>query len=204
MAEPRRSAASFVEIPTGAPSEPVTPLRTVLVERSRAGDREAFEAIVAANLSSTFRTAMAILGSEADARDACQEAFLKAWRELPRLRDTSRFDAWLGRILVNACRTVLRTRQRRHVREIRVDDPAATHLSARGRAFDDRLGDFDALERAFDRLSVAERALMTLHYLDHRPLAEIGHLLGVPEGTVKSRLHAARRSFERALEVSAR
>jgi RNA polymerase sigma-70 factor, ECF subfamily len=204
MAEPHRSVANFVEIPTGAPSEPVAPLRTVLVERSRAGDREAFEAIVEANLSSTFRTAMAILGSEADARDACQDAFLKAWRELPRLRDTGRFDAWLGRILVNSCRSVLRTRQRRHVREIPVDASAATHLRARGRALDDRLGDFDALERAFDRLSVAERALMTLHYLDHRPLAEIGQLLGVPEGTVKSRLYAARRSFERALEVSAR
>jgi RNA polymerase sigma-70 factor (ECF subfamily) len=178
--------------------------RALMVERARVGDRDAFEALVAAHLSSTFRTALAILGSEADARDACQEAFLKAWRELPRLRDIGRFDAWLGRILVNACRSALRTRRRRHVREIRVEDPSAARLVARAQSVDDRLGQFDSLQRAFERLSVAERTLLALHYLEHRPLVEIAGMLGVPQGTVKSRLHAARRSLVRALEVSAR
>jgi len=204
MAEPRPSLASFEEIPAHALTGPPMSPRALMVERARAGDRDAFDALVAAHLSSTFRTALAILGSEADARDACQEAFLKAWRELPRLRDIGRFDAWLGRILVNACRSALRTRRRRHVREIRVEDPSAARLVARAQAVDDRLGEFDALQRAFERLSVAERTLLALHYLEHRPLVEIAGMLGVPQGTVKSRLHAARRSLVRALEVSAR
>ena len=173
-------------------------------DRARAGDRDAFDALVAAHLSSTFRTALAILDSEADARDACQDAFLKAWRELPRLRDVDRFDAWLGRILVNACRSVLRTRRRRDVREIPVDNPSATRLVPQTRAFDDQLGEFDALQHAFARLSVDERTLLALHYLEHRGLVEIAEILRVPQGTVKSRLHAARRSLARALEGSVR
>src|SRR2546427_4123169 len=200
MAEPRPSLASFEEIPAHAVTGPPMSPRALIVERARAGDRDAFEALVAAHLSSTFRTALAILGSEADARDACQEAFLKAWRELPRLRDIGRFDAWLGRILVNACRSALRTRRRRHVREIRVDDPSATRLRARVPSLDDRVSELDVLERSFERLSIAERTLRALHYLQNRSIAETGEVLGVPQGTVKSRLHAARRSFERALE----
>ena len=206
MAEPRPSVASFEDIPaTMSPQRGASlPLQTVILERAREGDRDAFEVLVTANLSSTFRTALAILGSEADARDACQEAFLKAWRELPRLREIGRFDAWLGRILVNACRSALRTRRRRQVREIPVDDPSTTPLVARARALDDRLGEFDALQQAFDRLSAAERTLLVLHHLEHRPLIEIAGVLGIAQGTVKSRLYAARRSLERALEVSAR
>ncbi len=206
MAEPRPSVASFEDIPaTMSPQRAASlPLQTVILERAREGDRDAFEVLVTANLSSTFRTALAILGSEADARDACQEAFLKAWRELPRLREIGRFDAWLGRILVNACRSALRTRRRRQVREIPVDDPSTTPLVARARALDDRLGEFDALQQAFDRLSAAERTLLVLHHLEHRPVIEIAGVLGIAQGTVKSRLYAARRSLERALEVSAR
>ncbi len=168
------------------------------VERARTGDRAAFDRLLEARLEQAFRTSLAILGREDDARDACQDAFLAAWRELPRLRDVERFDAWFARILVNACRDALRAGRRRQVREIHVDEAAEAAYPSRSRALDEQLAGIDALQRAFDRLSPAERTILTLHHLEHRPLAEIAAVLRVPEGTVKSRLHAARRAFERA------
>src|SRR5512143_460443 len=87
-----------------------------LVELARRGDTAAFEALLHGRLDGLFRRAWAILGNEADARDATQEACLSAWRQLPRLRDAAAFDAWLARVLFNACRMQLRRRAR--VREV--------------------------------------------------------------------------------------
>ena len=177
-----------------------------LVERARSGDRIAFEALVEGRLDQAFRTARAILGNEADARDATQEAFLHAWRDLPRLRDPERFDAWLGRILVNSCRQALRGRRRRSVREIAASDlfdPVET-VPTSDEPPDEALAASDALERAFERLSVDERAILVLHHLERRPLSEIAATLAIPTGTAKSRLHAARHALERALEAELR
>lgn len=175
-----------------------------LVERARAGDVDAFTLLVDGRLEGMFRTAMAILGREADARDATQEALTSIWRALPALREADRFDSWSRRILINACRMTVR-RHRATVREIPVvsisDEETKTAPDA-GPA--EHVARLDLLERAFDRLAVEERALLVLHHLEDRPVAEISELLGVPEGTVKSRLHAARRSLERALERESR
>ena len=177
-----------------------------LVEQAQAGDRSAFEALVEQRLDRAFRTARAILGSEADARDATQETFIHAWRELPRLRDPERFDSWLGRILVNSCRQALRGRRRRFVREIAASDlnyEVAT-VDCRGEAPDDRAASADALERAFERLSADERWVLVLHHLEHQPLAEIAAMLAIPVGTAKSRLFTARQALARALEAELR
>ena len=93
-----------------------------LLLRARSGDREAFELVVLAKSEPLLRTALAILGREADARDAIQETFINAWRSFSSLRDTERFDAWLGSILINQCRMALRHRGR--VREIPMPDSA--------------------------------------------------------------------------------
>ena len=177
-----------------------------LVERARAGDRAAFERLVERRLDRAYRTARAILGNDADARDATQEAFLDAWRQRARLRDPARFDAWLGRILVNSCRETLRGRRRRAVREIAAGDllDPLDAVPARDPAPDERTASLDTLERAFERLPAPERAILVLHHLEHQPLAEIAATLDVPVGTVKSRLHAARHSLERALEAELR
>ncbi|MGZ6345812.1 MAG: RNA polymerase sigma factor, partial [Candidatus Limnocylindrales bacterium] len=74
-----------------------------LVERARAGDRDAFEALVRSKVGTLYHLAVAILGQPTDADDATQEAFITAWRRLEDLRDLDRFDAWLTRILVNSC-----------------------------------------------------------------------------------------------------
>jgi RNA polymerase sigma-70 factor (ECF subfamily) len=184
----------------------VWPAEEALVVRARGGDRLAFEALVDARLEPTFRTALAILGNEADARDATQDIFVRAWRNLPELREADRFAAWFGRIVVNTCRSAIRGRGRRRVREIQVASlpDGGANLTGSGAAHDDRTADLDSLNRAIDRISPADRTLLALHHHEHLPLDEIGSLLGIPARTVKSRLFSARRSLERALEVEAR
>jgi RNA polymerase sigma-70 factor, ECF subfamily len=161
-----------------------------LVARARTGDADAFGELVAPRLDRILRTARAILRNESDARDATQDAFLSAWVNLPRLRDEDRFDAWLHRVLLNRCRDLLRRRQRS--REIALEgteildappDATGTNVMA-----------------AFDRLPLAYRQILALHHVEDRPVTELSRLLGIPEGTVKSRLYAARRALERALE----
>jgi len=158
-----------------------------LLVRARAGDREAFESIVLAKGEPLFRTALAILGNEPDARDATQETFVSAWRALPRLRDLDRFDAWLGRILINECRMALRHRRRVH--EVPISDSPDSP--------DPRLPTSDRtdFDEAFDRLTVDQRAILVLHHVQGYGVGEIATWLGIPSGTVKWRLSRARRAL---------
>jgi RNA polymerase sigma-70 factor (ECF subfamily) len=179
--------------------EPVS-ARVVLVDRARDGDREAFETLIGPWIEPAFRSAMATLGSEADARDATQDAMLDAWRGIRGLRDADRFDAWLGRILVNACRSIGRRRGRAQVREIPIAAlPEVQDAPSPAAPADEEAGRLDELERAFGRLPVAQRTILVLHHLEDRPVSEIARILDVPEGTVKWRLHAAREALERSL-----
>ena len=184
-----------------------------LVERAAGGEHAAFDRLTELFVDGAVRTALAILESEADARDAVQEAFVAAWRELPRLRDHGQFEAWLTRILVNRCRSVLRHRRVVGLREIALDPPEGATGSARSggdQAVDpravsqDAIGEADAIRRAFGRLTPDARVLIVLHHLEGRLVGDIAGLLGVPEGTVKWRLHAARAALERALEAESR
>jgi RNA polymerase sigma-70 factor (ECF subfamily) len=165
-----------------------------LVARARRGDRDAFALLVEPRALRLLRTARAILGNEADAYEAAQEALIAAWVQLPGLRDADRFDPWVNRTLVNKCRDALRKRKR--VREIdisgsslTVPDTAEEHAA---RAF---------VLAAFDRLSVDERHILVLHHLHDLPLDRIASQLDIPVGTAKSRLWSARRALERALEA---
>jgi RNA polymerase sigma-70 factor (ECF subfamily) len=167
-----------------------------LVARAARGDLRAFEQLVITGSDRSFRIARAILGNDADARDAVQEAYVSAWRDLPRLRDHQSFDAWLRRIVVNACRTVLRSRRR--IREISLDvreiDPTDTDSD-----LPHSIGETDALTRAFDRLDDAKRSILVLHYLEHESIASIAAAMGIATGTVKWRLSEARAALGRAL-----
>jgi RNA polymerase sigma-70 factor (ECF subfamily) len=173
-----------------------------LVGRAQRGDRAAFEVLVDARLIPTFRLAMAILGDEADARDAVQDAFVRAWRDLRGLRDPARFDAWLGKIVVNTCRTAVRGRRRRALREVPISGlpNGGVGLERETEADDVRVADAELVARALGRLSVGDRTLLALHHHEGLPLDEIGRRTGVPARTVKSRLYTARRALERALE----
>jgi RNA polymerase sigma-70 factor (ECF subfamily) len=163
------------------------------VERARAGDLGSFEEIVRERIDAVYRISLAILGNEADAADATQETFLAAWRQLPGLRDAQRFEAWLQRIAVNSARMIHRSRRRRAVREIPV-----TLESTSGES-DVASGDADRLRKALGRLGPDRRAILALHHLEGRSVAEIGEALAIPTGTVKSRLFHARRALAEAL-----
>ena len=176
-----------------------------LVERARSGDRSAFDSLVRNRVDAVYRTSLAILGDDADAADAVQETFVSAWCHRDALRDPDLFDAWLGRINLNACRGQLRRRGRTKVREIRLPDPEeGREPAATGRAFDDRAADADVFDRAFARLSFDDRAILVMHHLHERPVAEIAAALGAPAGTIKSRLHRARAALESALAKESR
>jgi len=168
-------------------------------------DRSAFDTLVRSRIDAVYRTSLAILGSEADAADATQETFVSAWRHRDALRDADSFDAWLGRINLNACRAQIRRRGRAKVREVRLFDPEDDREPASTEpALADRTVDADAFDRAFARLSVDDRTLLVLHHLHERPVAEIAAVLGAPAGTIKSRLHRARAALESALAKESR
>jgi len=165
------------------------------VQAALDGDDEAFEALVTDRLPRTYRMALAILGSEADARDAVQDAWVSVWQHLGSLRDPARFDSWVDQIVVNTCRSGLRKRGR--VREIALDETFDIQAARPG---PDDITQREALQRAFNRLSIEQRTLLVLHHLERRSLAAIAEVLGIPVGTAKSRLYTARAALERTLE----
>jgi RNA polymerase sigma-70 factor, ECF subfamily len=181
-----------------------------LVRRARLGDVAAFNGLVAQRIDRCYRLAWSILLNDADAADATQDAFVAAWRQLPRLRDPSAFDGWLNRIVANTARMVRRHRVR--LREITIGAPSPNETSATpyepapdlyARTEIDDIAENDAIGRAFDRLRPNERVILALHHVEERPIAEIARTLGIPTGTAKWRLHAARRALERAMEAEA-
>ena len=150
-------------------------------------------------MDGVYRVTMAILGDEADARDAAQETFIAAWRQIRSVRDPERFDAWLQRVAVNAARMTHRSRRRRGVREI-----PQSHLgSARTQPLIDEGAAADArvLDGALRTLDIDQRSILVLHHLEGRTVAELAAILDIPAGTVKSRLHAARRSLQSAIDA---
>jgi RNA polymerase sigma-70 factor (ECF subfamily) len=178
----------------------------VLLDRAANGEVEAFDALLRPRLDRLCRMAVAITRNEADARDAVQEASIQAWRQLPRLRERTRFDPWLSQIVVNACRVLLRGQNRRRVREIEVDETTdgARGVRPSNPGAPDAIAETEAVQRAFLRLDPDARVLIALHYVEQRPLAEIGAILRIPVGTVKWRLFRARRILDGALKAEDR
>jgi RNA polymerase sigma-70 factor (ECF subfamily) len=169
-------------------------VRERLVERAQRGDDVAFGELVDLDGGRCYAIAYRILRDVERAQDAVQQAFLLAWREIPRLRDPARFEAWLHRLLVNACYEEAR-RYRRwsvRVRALPVDGPAGPDTTA-------SVVEREALERAFQRLTPEHRAVFVLHHYAGYPLAMIADVVGVPVGTVKSRLHHATRNVRAAI-----
>ena len=177
-----------------------------LLEHAATGDRDAFDQLIRGRLDRLYRMAYAITRSEPDAFDAAQEACVLAWCELPRLRDRSKFDAWLSQILVNAARGVVRRTGRIRVRELWTEPTMGSgpHAEPSVPAETEAVGDVDLIRRAFARLDDSKRALLVLHYVEGTPLGEIARTTGSPVGTVKWRLSNARKALERALEVERR
>ena len=176
-----------------------------LVERAMAGDHDAFSELARVSIGRLFVVARLILRDEARAEDATQEALVTAWRRLSGLRDPDRFEAWLHRLLVNACYREARRGRRRGSMEVSVDPVAMPEARPRddvGLGID--LADRDQLERGFRRLDVDQRTVLVMHYYLGFSLDDAAAVLGIPPGTVRSRLHRAIRAMRAALEADAR
>ena len=169
-----------------------------LVELAREGDREAFAVLVHQASDSLYAVAFRILRDASLAEDALQNALVLAWRQLPRLRDADRFEAWIHRILVHACYD--ESQRTRHwtanVRALPDEGPATPDGTS-------TVIDRDELERAFRRLSMEQRAVFVLHHYLGLPLVEVAELLDIPAGTARSRLHYAIAGLRDALLVDA-
>jgi RNA polymerase sigma-70 factor (ECF subfamily) len=170
-----------------------------VVERARGGDHDAFATLAAAAIFRLDAAARLILRDPDQAKDAVQETLVRAWRDLPTLRDPSRFDAWLHRLLVRACIDEAR-RLRRHRFDVDltpIDPPDRDDANA-------VTVDRDQLERGFSRLEPEARALIVLHHYLDLPLPEVAFALGIPLGTAKSRLHRALHLMRAALDADGR
>jgi len=168
-----------------------------LVERAQRGDREAFDVLMGAAYHRLYAIARRILRDGYAAEDAVQDALVRAWRDLRGLRDRDRFDAWLHRLLVNACQDQVRRRGRR-----RLEVAVVAIEDAVGEDHIGQLIDRDELERAFLRLPVQQRAALVLTHYIGLSGSEVAAILGIPAGTVYSRLHYGAEAMRGAIAGS--
>jgi len=171
-----------------------------LVVRAQAGDHDAFTALVASSINRLYAAARLILRRDDLAEDAVQEALVKSWTGIGGLRDPDRFDAWLRRLLIHASYRVAkreRIRQIVEVPSILLDQPV----------IQDRQATFalrDQLDRGFRRMPPDQRAVLVVHYYLDLPDADAADALGIPVGTLKSRLNRAKSALKAALEANDR
>ena len=170
-----------------------------LVEQAKRGDREAFDALARLTGDRCMAIAFRILRDFDLADDAVQSALLTAWREIRALRDPERFEPWLHRILTNACYTEAR-RRARWSQAIRLLPVEPTYGSDDYLTVELR----DQLDRAFRRLTIEQRTVLVFHHYLELPLPEIADRIGIPLGTVKSRMHHAKQALRASLEAEAR
>jgi RNA polymerase sigma-70 factor (ECF subfamily) len=165
-----------------------------LIRRFVGGDKAAFGALVSRHEQRVYNVALRMLGRPEDARDAAQDAFLSAMRSLPNFRGDAAFSTWLHRVTINACYDILRKGKRVQLAAAADEEqgraegpPAPDHADTSAAAID--------VQRALVRVPEEFRAVLVLHDVQDLSYDQIGEALGIPVGTVKSRLHRARVSL---------
>jgi RNA polymerase sigma-70 factor, ECF subfamily len=151
-------------------------------------DKQTFATQVTDMERSLYRVARGYLADGADCADAVQEALLKAWEKRDTLRELQYFRTWLTRILINECKTTLRKRKR-----LQPTDPALLPEPTPAEAK-------SSLSDALNALEPRDRSPLVLYYLEGYSVAEIASLLRLPQGTVKCRLHRARKKLRAVFE----
>jgi RNA polymerase sigma-70 factor (ECF subfamily) len=173
-------------------------MQTEVVMAAQRGDEDAFAALVDAIGARLQSVAHRILRDSDVAEDATQRALLRIWKNLPKLRDPARFEAWAYQLLVRSCHAEAR-RTRHWTPELRLkdgDEPAHDPLTL--------VVDRDQLERAFRSLSVDHRAVVVMHHYLDLPVDAVADALDIPTGTARSRLHYAMKALHAALDADAR
>ena len=153
------------------------------------GAADRFRSLMDSYLDTAYRRAAVLLGDRFEAEDAVHDAAIRAWRHWGQLRDDEHFEAWFSRVLVNVCRDRLSRRRRITAMEaitLRAE-PGVVAVDDGSRL----VGEQDRLRRLIATLDPDERVAVALRYEADLTVPAIAKLLGVPEGTVKSRLHRA-------------
>jgi RNA polymerase sigma-70 factor (ECF subfamily) len=176
----------------------VTPEQIDRVTRARGGDRDAFDLVAATVVDRLYAIARLVLRDTDRAEDAVQETLVRCWRDLPALRDASRFDAWIRRLLMRAVTDEFRSgrRQRGAITILRLEPSTADESGA--------VAVRDQLDRGFRRLTIDQRSVIVLRLYLGLSIDETAATLGIPVGTAKSRLHYATEAMRVALEADAR
>jgi RNA polymerase sigma-70 factor, ECF subfamily len=197
---PTDDRAGDVGFLTGTVEEAATELAARRAGPTAGGVARDFTDLVDRQLDRAYRLATVILGDRLEAEDAVHDSALRAWRRFDSLRDPVLFEAWFGRIVINVCRDRLRARRRRPV--VDIGPQLETVLAQRPSGPDEATAavERDALARAMSRLEPDHQIVLVLRYWQDLSVDAVAQRLGVPDGTVKSRLHHAVRRLRAELE----
>lgn len=159
------------------------------VQLACSGDRDAFARLIREMQNELYGMARTLLNKDEDCADAIQEAILKAYRGIPKLREPAYFRTWLLRILIHECQQLYRKEKRTSPSDKLPDQKALSTET-----------DLD-LQAAVERLEEPLRTLVKLHYFADLPLSQLSEMMDISEGTLKSRLHRARRYLAKWLNL---
>jgi RNA polymerase sigma-70 factor (ECF subfamily) len=171
------------------------PVDDGVVVRAQRGDEHAFGTIVNESIDRLYAIAILISRDATLAEDAVQDALIRAWRDLPNLRDPARINAWMARLTVNA--TYDQLRKRRRIRGLSRPDEDIVATADETAATINRT----SLKASYDRLPVEQRAVVVMHYYLGLSLDEAAQALAIPPGTVRSRLNAALKTMRREFDL---
>lgn len=177
-----------------------------IIDKVLSGDINAFEELVIANQNKVFSLAMRMVGNEEDARDLSQEAFIRAFNSLGNFRGDSKFSVWLYRLTTNICIDFIRSRGKRQALSLTYesDESEGAEMEISDERFSPELGVErkevrQSVNRGLETLTPEYRSILLLREINGLTYDEIGHALGLEEGTVKSRLFRARRKLSEFL-----
>jgi RNA polymerase sigma-70 factor, ECF subfamily len=170
-----------------------------LVERCRSGDRDAFELLFTRHRDSVYNLALGISRSAETAEDITQEVFVRAYIGLSGFRGRAKLTTWLYRIAVNQALRTRSVRSRRADKEQPMEDVVLPSREPEPEQAAERAEMEESVRRAIRELSPAQRAVVSLRYIEGLDLAEVAEIMGSPLGTIKSRIHHALKSMSLTL-----
>jgi RNA polymerase sigma-70 factor (ECF subfamily) len=184
-----------------------------VIENCKAGDEKAFAEIVLHRQKKVFNIAYRMLGNSEEAKDLAQEVFISVYESIKDLKEEIKFDAWLTQITLNHCRNRWKyLKRRQYFNSDSLDDPIETEDGSVPRAIYDPSDNPEILlekkmvqqliQRGLLKLKEDQRELLVLRDLQGYSYEEMGETLGLPEGTIKSKLHRARMDLKEVLERS--
>lgn len=172
-----------------------------IIARARRGDADAFEQLVVAYRDQVFRLALRMCGSEADADEVAQEAFLSAWKALPNFRGESQFSTWLYQLTTHAA-IVLMRREKRQIAAADITEVSAADPAPSPQQQAEQSEQREIVRDAILQLAPEQREVVVLRFMEELSYEEIGAVLKLPSGTVKSRLNRAKAQLKEILSKS--